>query len=144
MTRKKAPAQVSGSERKGRPFKKGQSGNPGGQPKWVSAIRDELEVCATKGSALLLKVIEGEPVPVVVGMPEDTLVDEDGQERRRTILVTPELKDRLKAIELALKYTVPAPKQEFELTGKDGGLVKVTKEVTEAEVLALWKAHEKS
>ena len=44
----------------------------------------------------------------------------------------------------SVRWGRPAPKQEIELTGKDGGPVKVTKEVTEAEVLALWKAHEKS
>lgn len=31
-----------------------------------------------------------------------------------------------------------------ELTGKDGGPVKVTKELTETEVMALWRAHQKS
>lgn len=101
--RKKAP-QVRGAEKKpppGRRFVKGKSGNPGGQPLWVKAIRDSLEGVATGGAELLRKVVDGEKLRL----------SKAGQ----TVEVTPELHNRLKAIELAFAYTLPKPTTKIEV-----------------------------
>lgn len=86
-------AQVSGAEHRpppGKPFKKGQSGNPGGQPKWVKEVRDLLMEDAAAARKLLRRVI-----------------DDEGEET----------KERVRASEIVLSYTIPKPKQEMEVSG---------------------------
>ena len=67
---------------------KGHSGNPGGQPKWVSEVKKALEGCAAEGAAYLLGVIR------------DTEVSTS---------------DRLRAVDIAFSYTMPKPKQMVEV-----------------------------
>lgn len=45
-----------------RPWKKGQSGNPGGQPKWVKKVRKALGQHAERAAEVLREVMDtGEP-----------------------------------------------------------------------------------
>lgn len=77
--------------------------NPGGQPKWVKAIRDSLESVASEGAALLGDVVAGKAVRV-------TLEGVD-------VEVLPEVANRIKAVELAFAYTLPKPTVKVEVEG---------------------------
>jgi hypothetical protein len=129
VTKPKKPLRAGPPE--GRKFKKGQSGNPGGVPKWVKLVRGELEGCSRLGLTKLKQLIE-----------QGVLVFEREQ---GPVVVPAEAKDVIKAIELVLSYTLPKPKAELEVTGKDGGPLRTKAEVelTEEQVLELWKAHAK-
>lgn len=61
----------------------GTTGNPGGRPKWVKHVQQELEVCTKYGLKLLFGVINGDP------FEEDI----NGEQ----VLRTPRLADRLRA-----------------------------------------------
>jgi len=102
-------AQVSGREPKqppaGRPFEKGKSGNPGGQPKWVRELRDLLQEDAHAARKLLRDVIDG---------------DEQ------------EMQHRIQAAATVLRYTVPTPKVSVDVTSGDRPLENVPTEVLEA------------
>ena len=97
------PAQGRSAER-GRPFPRGTSGNPGGQPKWLRKLRKDLAAGSPDAAKLLLGLIRGDIRNVVR--------TEDGD----LIEVDPHMKDRLKAAELWFAYMVPKPKQEVEAT----------------------------
>lgn len=77
---------------------KGKSGNPGGQPEWVAAVRDSLQSVATDGAEVLGDIVRGVPVEVEV----------DGE----VMKVTPQVRDRLTAIKIAFEYTLPKPDAE--------------------------------
>lgn len=130
VTKAKKPLRTGPPE--GRKWRKGQSGNPGGVPKWVKQVRGELEACSTGGVSKLRQLIE-----------RGVLVFEREQ---GPVEVPAEAKDVIKAIELVLSYTLAKPKAELEVTGKDGGPVRTKAEVelTEEQVLELWKAHAKA
>jgi hypothetical protein len=86
-------AQSSGHERKppkGKPFEPGRSGNPGGLPKWRRELAEALKESAEKGANLLAEVIG------------DAGAD---------------MQHRLQASAIALRYTVPQPKQTVEVSG---------------------------
>jgi hypothetical protein len=131
VTKPKKPLRTGPPE--GQKFKKGQSGNPGGVPKWVKLVRGELEACSTGGVSRLRQLIE-----------QGVLVYETKQ--GPPIYKEADAKDIIKAIELVLSYTLAKPKAELEVTGKDGGPLRTKAEVelTEEQVLELWKAHAKA
>lgn len=81
---------------------KGSSLNPGGQPKWVPAVRLALEKSAVLGSALLESIVKGEPQKMTL---EGEMVE-----------VTPSIENRIKAVELVFRYTIPPPKAEIGVT----------------------------
>lgn len=85
-------AQDSEAQAPGKPFKKGQSGNPGGQPAWVKKVRDSLKKCSPLAVRTLKDVMRNGPD-----------------------------KERVRAAAEVLKYVVPAPKQrvKVERDGKD-------------------------
>jgi hypothetical protein len=91
-------AQSSGRERKppkGTPFEPGKSGNPGGLPKWRRELAEAMKESAQAGANLLDSVIR------------DPGVD---------------MQHRIQAASVALKLTVPAPKQQVEVSGSMGAL----------------------
>jgi hypothetical protein len=114
------PAQSSGLERvprdekgrllEGNPlrFRRGVSGNPGGLPTWVKAVRDSLEDASAEGAALLTSIIRGEEVE---------LLTRDGD----VVKVKPSVESRLKAVEIALSYTVPRPSPRNHEAAADAG-----------------------
>jgi len=70
-------------------FKPGQSGNPGGQPKWVKQVRDALRTCVEKGAEKLEYIIENG-----------------------------EHKDVIAATKLAAEFTLRKPKQTHRVEHK--------------------------
>ena len=82
------------SRGKGKPFQPGQSGNPGGRPKKINELVDKCQD------------LTGECADVLANILKD--------EKERTT-------DRIKAAEIILAYGWGKPKQQTELTGKDGG-----------------------
>lgn len=84
---------------------KGHTGNPGGQPKWVNEVKSALETCASEGAAFLLSIIRGEATAQVVTREGDV------------IEVGPSHENRLRAVDIALAYTMPKPKQQVEVSG---------------------------
>lgn len=92
-TTRKQLAENSGEQRRGRPFRKGQSGNPGGRPKVAAEIRDLAQQHgpdAVKKLVALMKSAAREDVQV-------------------------------RAAEALLDRGYGRPGQALELTGKDGG-----------------------
>lgn len=118
-----------GRDEKGR-LVKGAALNPGGQPAWVKELRDLLQDDAKAGRALLRRVIDGERVAKFVA--------EDGSE----VEVAPRLEDRIKAAEIALRYTMPVPKQTLEIEAGET-TESAFKALTVEALLALAKAETK-
>lgn len=118
----RASADVAKRDEKGR-FGVGNQANPGGQPAWVKAIRERLSVAADEGAALCLSVIRGEPTRLVVEGVEGEVV--------------PEVADRLRAVEIALRYSVPVPKLEVEVSSPSPALERLRQASTEALIAAL-------
>ena len=81
----------------GKPFKPGQTGNPGGRPKGAVGFRERCREFMT----------------------------EDGWPILAEMANNPKGKDRFKAIELILGYAWGKPKQGVELTGEEGDAIKV-------------------
>lgn len=108
MASKRKPpkrAQVSAPEQRkkapGKPWKKGQSGNPGGQPKWVKGVRDLLQEAAPEAADYLRKVIQGVPFLMTV----------DGE----AIEVPAEHQHRVAAARTVLEYTMPKPTAKVDV-----------------------------
>lgn len=79
-------AQDSAPERIGRPFPKGKSGNPGGQPKWVKRVKKALGQHAERAAEVLRQVMDhGEPA------------------------------DQVRAAKVVLEYTMPKPTEKVQL-----------------------------
>lgn len=92
---------IQGSGRSGnlKSYKKGQSGNPGGQPKWLKEVREAMRTCVTKGAARLQAIIE------------------QGEDR-----------DAVAAVKVAAEYSLPKPKQTHRLEHKGDPLATLTPE----------------
>jgi hypothetical protein len=88
-----AAAADSMPEQVGRPFKKGESGNPGGGPKWLKGVRESLKSLT----------------PLAAKTLKDIMENTDAKDA-----------DRAKAADVVLKYTVPLPKQTHRVEGKGG------------------------
>lgn len=99
-------AENSGSEQKrGRPFPKGASGNPGGRPKAVAELQEGLQRLTPK----VLKTIEEafvDPTPDEMKQ----LVADVGPGVAKAMLKA-QAADRLEYIKLVLAYTLPKPKE---------------------------------
>ena len=80
----------------GKPFKKGQSGNPGGRPKVAKAFREECQ-----------KFMEDEGWEYLFSLARN-----GGREQKP-------------AIELIASYAYGKPKQGLELSGEDGSELKI-------------------
>jgi len=77
----------------GKPFKKGVSGNPGGAPKWLKAVRESLR----RDTPLARRTL-------------------------RKIMKSAEAKDadKIAAAKVTLDFTVPKPKQTHRVEGNNG------------------------
>lgn len=84
-------ADNSAPEAPGKPFKKGQSGNPGGKPKWLKAARESLQALTPLARKTLRAVMK------------------NGAD-----------KDKVAAAKTVLEFTVPKPKQTHRVEGKGG------------------------
>lgn len=80
-------------------FKKGQSGNPGGQPKWLKEVRAALKDCVQEGAGRLLEIIR-----------------------------TGEDKDAIAAVKVAAEYVLQKPKQTHKVEGGASPLAGLTPE----------------
>lgn len=81
-------------------YKAGQSGNPGGQPKWVKEVRDALRKDAALARRLLRRVMQGKDLGA------------GGREVR--------IADSVKAAEVVLKFSIPPPRQTHRVEGRGG------------------------
>lgn len=97
----------------------GASPNPSGMPKWVTSLRDALRANAEEGAALGLAVIRDQVVPEL------------------GILEPPAMADRLRAWEYSLRYSVPVPKLEVEVSSPSPALERLRQASTEALIAAL-------
>lgn len=88
-------------------------------PKWVTSLRDALRANAEEGAALGLAVIRGQVVPEL------------------GILEPPAMADRLRAWEYSLRYSVPVPKLEVEVSSPSPALERLRQASTEALIAAL-------
>lgn len=93
--------QDSRRQPEGRPFPKGVSGNPGGQPKWVKEFRDAMrDRCAPLAEKHLFRVLGGQEE----GQSQDPMYDN----------LTAD--DRTKAAKVVLELVLPKPKQSVAVT----------------------------
>ena len=81
----------------GRPFKKGESGNPDGRPKIAQEFKDKCR----------------------------EFMSVEGWEKLRAIIDNPKHRDHYRALELIMGYAYGKPKQGLELTGEEGGSINV-------------------
>ena len=77
-------------------FKPGVSANPGGKSKLIVAMRHALAECSAEGVQFLRSVINGELVKGSI----------DGE----AVECTPSVDQRLKAVELCMRYSLHMPK----------------------------------
>lgn len=85
---------------KGR-LRPGSSGNPGGLPKWRKELTEALKDSAQSAANLLERVI-----------------DDEGAD----------MQHRIQAAAVALRYTVPTPKQQVEVSGSVSALQQIDAE----------------
>lgn len=95
----------------GRPWQKGQSGNPGGRPKTLSHVRERIQ---KRGDDLV-----DELFAIVDDLPR-VIPEEKGP----GVFLGPSHSDRIKAILGLWAYGYGKPVQAVELTGKDGEPIK--------------------
>jgi len=78
-----------------KPWKKGQSGNPGGRPKIAKEFKEKCR----------------------------EFMAEDGWDKLVNIATDKKHRDHFRALELIMGYSYGKPKQGLELTGEEGGSV---------------------
>lgn len=100
-------------------FKPGVSGNPGGQPKWVREFRDAFgQRCAPKAEAVLNRILDRAldtsdlDKAMVDGTPEVQLEAERALSER--------MRQAGSAADTVLKYVLPKPTQQVEVTVPQG------------------------
>ena len=90
-------AQNSKKTAPGKPFEKGQSGNPGGRPKIAKEFKEKCR----------------------------EFMSDEGWEKLIAIATNPKHRDHFKALETIMSYSYGKPKQGVELTGEDGDALHV-------------------
>lgn len=116
MPENSAPEPAAPRRRKagGRPFKKGESGNPGGVPKVVVAVRKLLEEEGVPQAVEFLR-------RVASGEEKESIVDDNGEE----VLIPARLKTRVDAAKAILDFGLAKPKQEVGVSQGEGGPLEV-------------------
>lgn len=102
----------------GKGFRPGKSGNPGGQPTWVKALRDSLKELSPKGRKVMERVFDR-----ALNTDALTKVIEDGESSPEAVLkAETALHNRLalatKAQEVLLAYVLPKPTQRHKVSGQ--------------------------
>ncbi len=99
----KSPAENSGPERRGRPFAKGRSGNPGGRPKAEGDFRKRMMEMSPEVAGALEEFIRGPT-------PEQLLED------KSPFWFQAMAEKRIAAIKVWCEFTIPKPKagDEFD------------------------------
>lgn len=100
------------------PFRKGQSGNPGGLSRQRRRTRRHIEELA---QAALETERGNVAINELVNIATGTTVIVDDNEEMTAARYEP--KDRIRAIELLMAYAYGKPRQRTEITGEDGGPV---------------------
>ena len=65
---------VTSMRKRGRPFSKGQSGNPGGRPKTNPEVIEMLKAATPAATALLVAVVENDQAPLRLRLQADEAV----------------------------------------------------------------------
>lgn len=121
----------------GKGFRPGKSGNPGGQPTWVKALRDSLKELSPKGRRVMERVFDRalntETLDKIIGdgesSPEAVLKAETALQNRLSLAT--------KAQEVLLTYVLPKPTQRHKVSGQlDGNPLR---EVSTEEIAAYLK-----
>lgn len=107
------PVRVSGK------FAPGSSGNPGGQPKWLREFRDAFgQRCAPKAEEVLNRILDR---ALDIAVLEAALEDEDVNVR---LAAEKRISERMgqagSAADTVLKYVLPKPTQQVEVTVPQG------------------------
>lgn len=100
-------------------FHKGQTGNPGGKPKWLGEVQRALKGGSLEAAQYLASVVRGDAT--------EPYVTKDGE----TLASPVRAKDRIAAAKVVLEFTVPKPQNRDE---KDAA--------TATRVLAQWTREE--
>lgn len=104
-------------------FSKGKSGNPGGLPKWQKEFREAFgERCAPKAERVLNRVLdralEVEDIEKALKMASEQ--DDATGIIRAEMALSERYKQATAAADVVLKYVLPKPKTEVELSGPGG------------------------
>lgn len=121
----KGPEERAPERRPDGTFAPGSSGNPGGVPEWVRKVRAQLEEGSPEAADLLKRLVRGE-------------VTEEVVTKAGVMTLPADAKTRAFAAKTMLEFVVPKPKQEIEVTGKNGRAVLLDlKSVSDADIEAL-------
>jgi len=104
-------------------FAKGKSGNPGGLPKWQKEFREAFgERCAPKAERVLNRVLDRaldvEDIEKALKLASDE--DDATGIIRAEVALSERYKQATAAADVVLKYVLPKPKTEVELSGPGG------------------------
>lgn len=109
----KSSAETAGAKPRGRPFPRGQSGNPKGRPKTRWELKERIQ---RRGDDLVDALFD-----IVDDLPR-RYEDEEGDGSR---IVGPSHRDRIAAISLLKAYGYGKPTEHVELSGPAGAPIAV-------------------